>query len=168
MLLDVTRQYSVSVDGQGFFGRTSYVKLPDIKPMLDEYRGGGMDAPVPIDMGMEALKGSIRFGDMATDIMARFGIVSAAATRFTVRGALTNPLAPLVARPFVAIMAGVIGVSGPELEPGKRAELEIEISCSFYSFVCPPAPPITIDVLNGIRVSAGADQIAAYRALVGR
>ena len=46
------------VDGQSLQGDVPSLSLPKVTVKTEEYRGGGMDAPVGMDMGLEKLEAS--------------------------------------------------------------------------------------------------------------
>ena len=53
MLNDILKNMSLFVDGRGYAGNVDELNLPKLALKTEEFRGGGMDAPIEIDMGME-------------------------------------------------------------------------------------------------------------------
>lgn len=45
----VIKNFNGFIDGRGFAGRITQIVLPTLAIETDNHRGGGMDAPVPID-----------------------------------------------------------------------------------------------------------------------
>lgn len=57
MIPETFVNFNLFVDGTTFASAATSVTPPKLKIKTDEHRGGGMDAPVKMDMGMEALEG---------------------------------------------------------------------------------------------------------------
>jgi P2 family phage contractile tail tube protein len=62
-------------EGQSYVGEVKTVTLPTLTRKLEEYRGGGMSAPVKLDMGMEALEMKSVFGGPERAMLRQFGVV---------------------------------------------------------------------------------------------
>jgi UDP-N-acetylmuramoyl-L-alanyl-D-glutamate--2,6-diaminopimelate ligase len=56
MLPKILKNFNVFVDGRGYAGKIDEITLPKLTIKTEEYRAGGMDIPVSIDMGMEKLE----------------------------------------------------------------------------------------------------------------
>ncbi len=56
MLPKILRNFNVFVDGRGYAGKIEEITLPKLTIKTEEYRAGGMDIPISIDMGMEKLE----------------------------------------------------------------------------------------------------------------
>ena len=107
----VLKNFSLFVDGRGLAGTIQTLTLPTLTTKMEEFRGGGMDAPVELDMGMEKLEGTFELAEYNPDIIALFGLASAD-TRLTARGAMR--------RDGENAVAAVVNMTGSikELDPG--------------------------------------------------
>ena len=47
----VLRGFDVFVDGRGYAGKVEELELPKLSIKTEEFRAGGMDVPVELDMG---------------------------------------------------------------------------------------------------------------------
>ena len=64
MLPRTLRNFSLFVDGTGYAGKVTELTLPTLTIQNEEYRAGGLDAPIAIDMGMEALTAALPWLNM--------------------------------------------------------------------------------------------------------
>jgi Phage tail tube protein FII len=63
VLPKILRNFNVFVDGRGYAGKIDEITLPKLTIKTDEYRAGGMDIPINIDMGMEKLEADFTFSE---------------------------------------------------------------------------------------------------------
>ena len=50
------KHFNLFVDGRGYAGKIEELTLPKVTIKAEEFRAGGMDAPMEIDLGMEKLE----------------------------------------------------------------------------------------------------------------
>ena len=55
MIPKILKNFNLFIDGRGYAGKCDEVNPPKLNIKSEEYRAGGLDAPIPIDMGMEKL-----------------------------------------------------------------------------------------------------------------
>jgi P2 family phage contractile tail tube protein len=67
------KNYAVVVDGDKTAGTIDEVTLPKLTRKMEEYRGGGMSAPIKVDLGMEALEASISSAEWDDKLIRHFG-----------------------------------------------------------------------------------------------
>ena len=70
----ILKNCMVYMDGDFLLGGHEECELPELSLNTEDYRGGGMDAPVKIDMGMEALECSITFKERRASDLKLFGL----------------------------------------------------------------------------------------------
>ncbi|MFA7597670.1 MAG: phage major tail tube protein, partial [Novosphingobium sp.] len=58
------KKLNVFNDGVSYFGETAEVTVPKLVRTFEDYRGGGFDAPVGIDLGGEAIEFEWKIGGM--------------------------------------------------------------------------------------------------------
>ena len=67
------RNFNAFVDGISYFGICSEAKLPQPKIQTEAHRGSGMDGPVGIDMGVEALSYELTFAEWRPELAKKLG-----------------------------------------------------------------------------------------------
>lgn len=161
----VLKNFSLFADGRGLAGLIQTLTLPTITVKMEEFRGGGMDAPVELDMGMEKLEGSFVLAEYNPDMVALVGLVSAD-TQLTARGAIRRDGEDAI--PVVVNMTGAI----KELDPGDWTSGEMATgtfaySLRYYKLTVGGSELIEIDKQNMIRRIRGVDQLASIRTALG-
>lgn len=170
MIQDVLRDFVLSNGADKMVGRIDEFQPPALKKVVENFRAAGMDAAMPIDMGMEPLEASWQTSGIDRNTYAGFGLISGIRTTAIVRAAVVDPVTG-VPKSVIHTMVGDLTVVEPSAyKPGERATLKTTIACVYYklSHTVPGVPLIEIDVINGVRVINGIDQLLALRLIVGR
>ncbi len=154
------RNYNAFVDGVSYFGRVAKGVMPELTLMTEEFRGGGMDAPLEVDLGMEAMTAELEFDEHAPALLQTLGT----RTKFVLRaGALgeddfeADTLAHTLGGRIKAQKTGEFG-------GGERVALTLTMAVDYYRVEHNGAVMVEIDVRNGKRVIGGTDQMAGLRA----
>lgn len=166
MIPRVLRNFNAFVNGVGYAGRISEAELPELSVKTDEYRGGGQDIGAEIDLGMEPMSATLKFGEYIADVLKTFGKMDGLATRITLKGAIQRDGETAV--PVVAELHG--GVKKSSLgswKPGEGAEHEMEMSVRYYKLTIANDLIYEIDVDNMVRNIGGTDELASIRAAIG-
>jgi len=162
----VLKNFSLFVDGRGLAGTVSTLTLPTLTTKMEEFRGGGMDAPVEIDMGMEKLESTFELFDYDENILGLYGLADGAATQLTARGALRRDGEPAVS--MVVNMTGVIKEMDPgDWEAGEQTTMTCSIALRYLKITIGGTVAVEIDKVNMIRKINGADQLESIRTAIG-
>jgi P2 family phage contractile tail tube protein len=166
-LPQLLKNFNVFADGINYAGKADEVTPPKLTTKTEEFRAGGMDAPVEIDMGMEKIELSISMAEYNAQLCKLYGLVSDSPKLFVLRGALQRQGEDAVA---VAITArGTV----KERDPGtwkagdKPASMKFTVACTYYKEEIAGEVVTEIDVENMIRIIGGVDQMASLRAALG-
>ena len=167
MLPRTLRNFSMFLDGVGFAGRVTELTLPALGIQTEEYRAGGLDAPIAIDMGMEALTCSFTLAEYDTDMIKMFGLYDQNAVQLTARGALQrNGDTDAVA--VICNLTGSISNFDPgAFEAGAITEASFEMYVRYYKLAIANEDLIEIDVENMTRIINGTDQLTSLRTAMG-
>ena len=157
------RNFGAFVDGISYCGRVTEGKLPELKLMLANHRGAGMDAPVAQDMGMEALRTELTLAEWPPELIKMFGT----RRRLTLRpGAMGED--DFTSDTTIATVGGRFSVTNfSDLKPGSDAPLKLTVETDYFRMVREGEELFEIDVRAGKRVIGGVDQLAALRASMG-
>jgi P2 family phage contractile tail tube protein len=162
----VLKNFSLFVDGRGLAGTVSTLTLPTLTTKMEEFRGGGMDAPVEIDMGMEKLESSFELFDYDENVLSLYGLADGAATQITARGALRRDGEAAVA--MVVNMTGVIKEMDPgDWEAGEQTSMTCNMALRYLKITIGGRVVVEIDKVNMIRRINGADQLESIRTAIG-
>jgi uncharacterized protein len=162
----ILRNFSLYVDGIGYAGRVTEANPPGLTIQTEEFRAGGMDAPVEIDMGMEALEMSFTLAEYDPAVLRQVGLLDQNAVQVTIRGAMVaNGEA---ATPIVINCTGSFKEYDPgSFAAGEATEAQFTMALRYYRCTVGGAVVHEIDVENMTRVINGVDQLASIRTAIG-
>lgn len=164
----VLKNFSMFVDGRGYAGRIAELNLPKLTRKMEEYRGGGMNAPVEIDMGMEKLECDFTLKEYSEEVLKLFGLFSHAAVPVRFKGALVADDATGTVTPVeVAVRGRFREIDPGAWKGGESAVLKVSVACSYFKYSAAGADLIEIDVANMVESVNGVDRLAAIRAAIG-
>jgi P2 family phage contractile tail tube protein len=159
----ILKNFSLFADGRGLAGLIETLTLPTITLKMEEFRGGGMDAPVEHDMGMEKLEGTFQLQEYNPDIMALLGQTN---VQFTARGAIRRDGEDAVA--VVVNMTGMIKQKEPgDWKAGESSMPTFSYTLRYYKLTVDGREIYEIDKVNMVRRVNGVDQLATIRQAIG-
>lgn len=170
MIKDVLRDYVLFNGADRMVGRVDSFKPPSLQRTVEQFRAGGMDGKIPIDMGLEALESSWVTSGIDRGMYTGFGLIMGVRTTVQVRGAVVDPVTGLPKSVQHTMIGDITGIDPGEWKAGERATLSVSMQLAYYKLThtLPGVPAIEIDLINGIRIINGVDQLIAVRALIGR
>ena len=162
----VLKNMNLFVDGKGYAGRVDEIQLPKLTLKTEEHRAGGMDVPVEIDLGMEKLEAELTISDYDPDLFRLFGLLDAAATPITLRGAIQAQ--GQQAKPVTVHLRGGFKALEPSAwKPGEKSTIKAMVAASYYKLAIDGQELIEIDAINLVRKVGGVDQMARIRQAIG-
>ncbi len=166
MLNDLFKNMNLFVDGRGYAGNVEELTPPKLTMKTEEFRNGGMDAPVEVEMGMEKLEASFSLTKYDSSILAMWGLAPGQTKPLTFRGSLAGEDG--VEKPVVIQLQGMLKEIDPgSWKPGERATLKGMVAVRYYKQTINGQVVHEIDVPNMIRVINGVDQLALTRRNLG-
>jgi P2 family phage contractile tail tube protein len=164
-LPQILRNMNLYVNGRSHAGVIGELMLPKLKLKTEDFQGGGMDAPIEIEVGMEKLEASATIHEYDAATYAMFGLTDGNQVNITARGALTQGDQVV---PIVVVMHG----SWNEIDPGtwkvgQKVEQKISMNLKYYSLSINNLPVVLIDIPNMKRVIGGVDALAEIKAAIG-
>ena len=167
MLPKILKNFAVFVDGRGYAGKVEEITLPKLTIKTEEYRAGGMDVPIAMDMGMEKLETDMTFAEYDAEIFKLFGLISGNAVALTLRGAL-HGADQTDAIPVILHLRGTVR----ELDFGawkaaEKTSLKMTMDLRYYKLVYSSVDTIEIDAENMVRKINGVDQLTSFRQALG-
>jgi hypothetical protein len=160
------RKFVVYVDGVGKMGDCEGATLPKLTVKMEEFRGGGMDIPVEVDLGMEKLEFKFTMTAVDDQVIDKFGLYPGQQKAFTLRGALASQDG--TATPVVANMRGMLKeVDMGDFKAGEKIEVTFMVALDYYKLTRGDRVLIEIDIENCRRVVGGVDQLTNDRIALG-
>jgi hypothetical protein len=166
MLPRVLKNFTAYIDGRGYIGRVETVTLPELTINAAEYRGGGMDAPVDLDMGMAKLDAQIVLAEYNPDVIKLFGLFSAN-TPVVLRGASHRQGETADVPVVIRLVGGIKQLSRAQWQAGTNSAMTISVNANIYQEIIGGETLVDIDIINSKRIIGGVDQLAGVRAALG-
>jgi len=164
MVPNKIKAFSCFVDGRRI-AQIKELTLPKIKIKTEEFRPGGADIPVDMDMGMEKLTAEMVFEEYDREALKLVGIHPGGNTPVTFRGSIEGDGDP---QGIIITMRGLFTETDPgNWKAGDDNTLTLMLSLRYYRYEQGGEEIYEIDVENTVRKIGGVDQLAARRQLLG-
>ncbi|WP_458129487.1 phage major tail tube protein [Pseudomonas sp. Z2-11] len=166
MIPETLANLNLFADGVSFQGDVPSLTLPKLTLKMEEHRGGGMDAPVELDMGMEKQEANFATTGVRRESLKFFGLADGTAFNGTFRGAykgLKGKVTPVI----VTLRGTLKEVDMGDWKPGDKAEIKHSIGLTYYKLEVDGRTVYEIDPIGMRRVINGVDQLAAQRSALG-
>lgn len=165
-ITNVLKNHNLFVDGRGMAGKIGDYTPPVIAAATEDYRAGGMDAPIDIGMGQEKMIMSFVLRDYNADTLALWGVSPGRLIPLTARGALESEDGTVT--PVIHTMRGkIINPDRGTWSPGQSASITFNLSLDAFKETVGARVVYDIDVVNMKRIVDGVDQLAEQRAALG-
>lgn len=163
---DVLKNINIFVDGRGYAGQVQDFTPPPLALQVEEYRAGGMDAPLDVTMGMEKMVSSFNLLAYDKDVLSLFGVAEGSTVQWRAFGALESYDGTVRSVQFD--MRGKITNMDPGTwTPGQLAPLNITMTLTYFKQQIDGQTIHEIDVENMIRIINGTDALALIRQALG-
>lgn len=148
---------------KGYIGKAEELTLPKLAIKTEEWRAGGMDAPVEIDMGMEKLECSFTLGEYDADLLKLFGLSDANAIRLKFTGSIEDEMGGAVTPVEVLINGRLRELDPGSWKAGDNATLKATVATAYYKLSIDNQEIHEIDVPNMVRKIDGVDLLEGRR-----
>lgn len=160
------KNFNLYVDGRGYAGNVDEVQLPALTIVEEDFRAGGMDAPIAIDMGMEKLEATFKVSKFDRDLITKWGVSVGGSIPLVLRGALES-LDGTVKAVVVKLTGRINSIEMDTVTAGSKAAMSFKFTAVAYSYAQDGETLIDIDVRNMKRIIGGVDRLAAQRKAIG-
>lgn len=161
---NLLKNWSITVDGIGKAGNCGAYKAPDLKLKVLDFQAGDMDAPIPIDDGMEALEASYSIYGMDEQSYRLFGFMRGREVSVKARCAFENMQGQV--KSCVDELRGlIISVEPDEKATGSQKEKmqKVTMRLSYFKSTYDNTVLVEIDPVNHVRKLGGVDTLAEIR-----
>lgn len=159
---NIIKQMTVAVDGRGYAGNVTEYTPPVLTLATEDHRAGGMDAPIALDMGMEALETSFVLRSYDPEVLRQFGVSEGNSVPFVGRGAMQSYDGTW--RGTVHTMRGKItSLDRGTWQPGQAASMTVTLRLDYYREEHDGSVIHEIDIENMVRTVNGVDALTDMR-----
>lgn len=161
----VLKEMNVFGDGESFQGECQTFTRPKLTMKLEEYRGGGMPGAVDLQMGLEKLECTHKYGGDMPALNKGFaaGRIDASQLRFA--GGYQNDATGAYDDVQIIVRGRHTEIDRGDDEVGAKGGTTYKTSCVYYKETLNGVVQFEIDMLNGVLIVDGVDQWAALRAI---
>ncbi|EPF0642580.1 phage major tail tube protein [Vibrio parahaemolyticus] len=165
MLPQVIRAMNLFADGKGYAGVVEEVTPPKLTLKTEEFKAGGMDAPLELDQGMEKLECNFTVASYEKELFAAYGLVPGKMINVTLRGAFEQD-------GEIHEVVMVLNGSWKELDfgtwkSGEKAQLKVAVGLKKFELKIDGEEKVFIDIPNMVRRINGTDLLEAARKAIG-
>ncbi|MDP2128176.1 MAG: phage major tail tube protein [Pseudohongiella sp.] len=161
------KDFNLFGDGNNWQGQIPKLTLPELARSMEEYRGGGMDGSVEIDMGQNLIEFSWTAAGMIAEVFNDYGtpIHDANLMRFT--GSYESDETGEVIPVEVVVRGRHKVINMGDVEAGSQNEIEISTTCSYYKLSVSGQEIVEMDIPGMVFRVRGTDRLAQRRQALG-
>lgn len=154
-------------NGVSFLGQVATVTVPTLARTMEDYRGGGMDGPVKIDMGQEAIEMEWGCGGFMEEVLDQYGVTAVNGVMLRFNGAYQNDQTGGVTAVEIIVQGRHEEIEAGEAKPGEDTEFNVKSACAYFKLTVDGRVKIEIDLLNFVFNVNGIDRLAEQRKAMG-
>lgn len=161
------RDFNLFGDGNSWQGQIAELTLPSLSRVVEDYRGGGMDGAVEIDMGQEKIEFEWTAGGMIAEIFDAYGASTLDATMLRFAGAYYSESDATTMAVEIVVRGRHREIDMGTAKAGENNEIKVVTACSYYKLVIDGEEILEIDLPNYVFKVGGEDRLADRRAAIG-
>ncbi|MCF6221629.1 MAG: phage major tail tube protein [Robiginitomaculum sp.] len=164
MLPKTPKVFNLFLDGDSWAGKVAEVTLPKLTRKTEDYRGGGMAAPVEIDLGYEKLEFEFTLQEYTADIIKKWGECSADGVPMRLlAGAKRDGGDCAVDNIEIIVRGRPRELDFGNMKPGDLSGLKVPFACSYFKYVLNGETLVELDPVNMIEKIGGVDRYEKLR-----
>lgn len=167
MLPSVLKNFNIFNDGSSYMGIAEDVKLPKLTKKMDEFRGGGMNAPVAIDLGQEKLELEFNCAGFMKQVFKQYGTIKVDGVMLRFAGAYQSDDTGIVQAVEIVVRGRHSEIDPGDAKAGDKGKLGIKSALAYYKLTVDNEVLVEIDIVNMIEIINGVDMLAAQRRAIG-
>lgn len=162
----VIKNANFFLNGNSFAGQLVNVEPPKLTLTTEEFRAGGMNGPVELTTGHEALVFAAEIINFSAPVFQMFSLAEGANFSAHVRAAAEDWNGKIT--PIRWEMRGKIKELDPQtITPGTSAKMKISMALDYYRLLHDNREIIEIDVMNMTQMINGVDVLYGVASALG-
>ena len=163
----ILKHFNVFADGVTHAGEVEEIDLPKLTRKLEEYRAGGMNGPIDIDLGNEKLEMESSYGGPMREILKQYGTTTIDGAMLRFAGAYQREDSSEVDSMEIIVRGRHTEITFGKAKAGTKDPFKVKSSLSYYKLTVNDEEWIEIDVVNFIERVFGVDRLAEQRKAIG-
>lgn len=161
------KNFNLFNDGENYAGVVTELVLPKLVAKMEEYRAGGMDIPVDIDLGMEKLTMEWTCGGYVVQVLKQFGSLKHDAVGLRFAGGVQSEDSEDVKAVEVVVRGRHSEIDLGTAKPGDDTAKKIITTISYYKLNIDGEDIIEIDAVGMLKIINGKDLTQGLRLAMG-
>ena len=164
MLPKTLKNFNLFIEGEGYAGRVEELTLPKLSRKMEEYRGGGFNGDIEIDLGMEKLEMEFTLREYSRAVLDQWGICDAAGIGLRFLGAAVRDDSGCETDSIEVVIRGRWReLDFDSAKAGEMNTLKVMVAATYYKYLVNGDEVIEIDHLNMIEKVNGQDRLEEQR-----
>jgi P2 family phage contractile tail tube protein len=163
----VLKNFIVFNDGNAYLGEVPEATPPKLSRKMEEYRAGGMNGPVSLDLGMEALEFEWTAAGYMKSLFTQWGAPTHDAVLLRLNGAVQADDTGEVQAVELVMRGRHKEIDYGNAKAGEKTEIKVKSALSYYKLVIDGEVVMEIDFVNMIEIVGGVDRMAQIRQALG-
>jgi len=167
MLPNKLKDFNLFGDGNSWQGQIPELTIPELARTMEEYRAGGMDGKLEIDLGQEAIMFEWQAAGWVDGIVDHYGAWNhdAALLRFT--GSYESDETGAGRAIEIVVRGRHKTIAMGDAKGGESNQIQVTTSCSYYKLSVDDQEVLEIDIPGNVFKVNGSDRLADRRARLG-
>lgn len=161
------KNFNVFNDAQSYLGQVPEIVLPKLTRQMEEYRAGGMNGPVKIDLGQGALEAEMTLGGLMPQVFRQYATTRVDGILLRFAGAYQEDSTGTVSAVEVVMRGRYEEIDPGSAKVGENSDMKAKISLSYYKLTIDGVDVIELDLTNMVEIVNGVDMLAEQRRAVG-
>lgn len=161
------KNYNLFNEGESYLGRVAEIVPPKLTAKMEEWRGGGMDAPIDVDLGMEKLTMEWTCGGYERQVLTQFGALRHDAVGLRFAGGLQGEDSDTVHAVEIVVRGRHSEIDFGTAKAGDDTAKKIMSTLSYYRLSIDGEVLVEIDVINMRKMIGGVDRMESLRTALG-
>ena len=161
------KNFATFVDGTNYVGEMPEVSLPKLARKMEDYRSGGMNAPVKADFGMEGMEAELTAAGYMKELFTSWGTLRHDGVMVRFAGALQGDDSENVDSMEVVMRGRFSEIDPGSAKAGEATAIKYKAALSYYKLSINGETLIEIDAVNMVEMVNGVDRLAEVRAALG-
>lgn len=161
------KNFNLFADGGSLMGVVEEVALPKLSRKMEAFQGGGMVAPVDIDLSNEKLELDFTCGGFVADLVKQYGLAKASGALLRFSGAYQRDDTGDVQAVEIVARGRYAEIDFGNAKVGDKTTTKLKATLSYYKLTVDGVVLVEIDALAMIFIINGVDMLAAQRKAIG-
>lgn len=166
-LPSIIKNMNLFLNGTSYLGKVPEVSIPKLARKFEDYRGGGMDGNVQVDMGMENIEFEWKPGGLIDAIFDGFGAATVDAEQLRWVGAYQDDSTGGWTSAEISMRGRHQEIDMGTGKPGDAGGQTVKTVCPYYRLDINGANKIEYDALAMIFMVNGVNRYEELRAILG-